>query len=91
MEEFNDGGKVNGALAICTRVAVGKQEQRRAEALSSPAQQIAGDFADRLERGSTLAGKLLFDQNQVVADEVEDFLDGQKRDGRSSRRRVSGD
>src|SRR5262245_19695177 len=78
------------ALTIRTCVVVGEKEQRGTETLSSSAEEIAGDFADRLKRGSALAGKLLFDQDQVVADQVEDFLYGQKRDGRSSRRRVSG-
>jgi hypothetical protein len=31
-----------------------------------------------------LPGKFLFDLDEVVANQVEDFLDGQKRDGRSS-------
>ena len=90
VEKFDDSGKVYRALAIRTRVTVGEQKERRAQTLPSSAEKVAGDFADRLKGGGALAGKLLFDQNQVVADEVEDFLDGQKRDGLSSRRRVSG-
>jgi hypothetical protein len=79
--------KMDGALPIGAGIAVGKEQQGGSQALPSSAEKIAGDFADRLEGSRTLAGKLLFNQDQVIADEVEDFLDGQERDGRSSTRR----
>ena len=72
---------MNCALSIRAGVTIRKQEQRRAKTLSAPAEKVAGDLADRLKRGSALAGEFLFDQNEVVADKVENFLDGQKRDG----------
>ena len=87
VEKLHDGGKMNRAVAIWARVTVRKQKQRGTKTLPSSAKKIAGDFADRLEGSRTLAGKLLFNQDQVIADEVEDFLDGQERDGRSSTRR----
>jgi hypothetical protein len=34
--------------------------------------------------GGALAGEFLFDENQVVANQIEDFLNRQKRDGPSS-------
>jgi hypothetical protein len=34
--------------------------------------------------GGALAGELLFDEDEVVANQIENFLDGQKRDGTSS-------
>jgi hypothetical protein len=56
---------------------VAEQQQRRAKALPSPAEKIAGDLGNRLERGGALARKFLLDTNEVFADEVEDFFDGQ--------------
>jgi len=78
---------MDGALSIGAGITVGQEQQGGSQALASSAEKIAGDFADRLESSRALAGKLLFNQDQVIADEVEDFLDGQERDGRSSTRR----
>jgi hypothetical protein len=77
---------MDGALPIRAGIAVGQEQQGGSQSLPSSAKKIAGDFADRLEGCRALVGKLLFNQDQVIADEVEDFLDGQERDGRSSTR-----
>jgi len=53
---------------------VSEQEQRRPEALPSPAEKIAGDFGDGLIGGGTLARKFLFDPNQVFAHQFKDFF-----------------
>jgi hypothetical protein len=77
---------MDGALPVRAGIAVGKEQQGGSQALPSSAQKIAGDFTDRLEGSRALPGKLLLNQDQVIADQVEDFLDGQERDGRTSRR-----
>ena len=67
VQEFDYGGEANGTGTIFTGVGVGEQEQRGAQALASSAEEIAGDFPDRLIGGGALAGELLFDEDQIVA------------------------
>src|SRR5215469_2435821 len=78
VEEFNDGGEFDGALAAtlaAVGVAVSEQEQRRTKPLPSPAEQIAGDFRDGLIGGGALAGKFLLDPDEVFADQFKNFFD----------------
>ena len=88
MKKFYDRGEVHRALAIHAGVAVGQKQKGGAQALAAAAQQVAGDFADRLKSRRALPRKLLLDQDQVVTDQVENLFDGQKRDGRSSKEPV---
>jgi len=83
VKKFDYGGEANCSRTIFTGVSVGKQEQRGTQALAASAKEIAGDFADRLVSGRALAGELLFDENEVVANQIENFFDRQKRDGTS--------
>ena len=79
MKEFDDGGELDGAAGIAFAsgsVAVGKQEQRGAEALPSPAEEIAGDFGDGLVSGGALARKLLLDLHEVFAHQFKNLFDG---------------
>ena len=87
VKKFNHRGQVNRALAIHAGIAVGQEEERGTQAFASAAQQVAGDFADRLKSRRALSRKLLLDQDQVITDEVENVLNGQKRDGCSSRKK----
>jgi len=83
VKKFDHRGKANGARTIFASVGVGEQEQRGAQALAASAKKIAGDFADWLVGRGTLARQFLFDQDQIVANQVEDFFNRQKRDGTS--------
>jgi len=55
---------------------VGEQEQRGAEALPSPAEEIAGDFGDGLIGGGALAREFLLDLHEVIAYEFKNLFDG---------------
>ena len=59
----------------------GKQNQGRAQTFAAAAEQIAGDFGDRLEGRAILRGDFVLDASEVVANEFKKFLGGQKRDG----------
>jgi hypothetical protein len=83
MQKLDDGGETDGAAIFATGIICGKEQERGAHALPSPTEQICCDFGDGRERGTTLARELLFDENKIVADEIKDFLGGQKRDGAS--------
>jgi hypothetical protein len=56
---------------------VAQQQQCRAKALPSPAEEIAGDFGDRLEGTGALTREFLLDAEEVFADQVEDFFDSE--------------
>jgi hypothetical protein len=55
---------------------VGEQEQRGAEALPSPAEEIAGDFGYGLIGGGALAREFLLDLHEVFAHQFENLFDG---------------
>ena len=80
VEKFDDGGKLNGALRVAIAaggVTVGQQQQRGAQTLPSPAEEIAGDFGNGLIGGGTLAREFLFDLHQVFAHQFKNLFDGQ--------------
>lgn len=83
VQEFDYGGEANGTGTIFSGVGVSEQEQRGTQALAASAEKIAGDFADRLIGSGALAREFLFDENEVVANQIENFFNRQKRDGTS--------
>ena len=83
VKKFNDGRETNSAGAVFTGVCIGEKEQRGAQALATSTEKIAGDFTHGLIRGGTLAGEFLLNEDQIVANQIENFLDRQKRDGTS--------
>ena len=83
VKKFDYRGQTNRAGAVFTGVCIGEKEQRGTQALATSTEKIAGDFADRLIRRSALARKFLLNENEIVANQVEDFFNRQKRDGTS--------
>jgi hypothetical protein len=83
VQKLNNGGEADGAAIFAARVACGKKQERGAHALPSPAQQIRGDFRDGREGGIALPRELLFDQNEIVADEIKNLFSREQRDGLS--------
>jgi hypothetical protein len=83
VQKFDYGGEANCPGAIFSGISVSEQEQRGTQAFAASAKEIAGDFADRLIGRGALARELLFDENQVVANQIENFFNRQKRDGTS--------
>jgi hypothetical protein len=83
VQEFDYGGETNCAGTIFSSVGVGEQQQRGAQALAASTEKIAGDFAYRLVGGGALARELLFYENEVVANQIKNLFNRQKRDGTS--------
>ena len=54
-----------------------EQEQRGPQALPASAQQITGNFGNRLEGRSALARKFLLDLEEVFANQLKYFLGSQ--------------
>src|SRR5229473_1970143 len=81
VQQLDHGAQANRALAVASaRVARGKQQERRAQTFAAAAQEIAGDFGNRLERSGSLPRQLLLHQNKVVPDEVKNFPGRQQCD-----------
>jgi hypothetical protein len=58
VKEFDNRGEFNGTAIIFRTaggVAMTKKQERRAQALPSPAEQVTGDFGNGLKGGSALA------------------------------------
>jgi len=83
VQKFDDGSEANGAAIPAARVACGEEQESGAQALPSPAEQIRSDFRDSGEGRVALPGKLLFDQDEVVADEIKNLFGREQRDGLS--------
>lgn len=80
MQEFDHGCELDGAAAVripAGSVTMAQEQQSRPEALPSPAQQVAGDFGNRLIGCRTLARKFLFDKDQVFPHQLKNLLDRQ--------------
>jgi len=83
VKKFDYRGQTNRAGAVFTGVCIGEKEQRGTQALATSTEKIAGDFTHGLIGGGTLAGEFLLHEDQIVANQIENFLDRQKRDGTS--------
>ena len=78
VNQFNDGAEPYRALSPVPGISGRKQKQRRTQALAAAAQQIAGNLRHRLNGRAILERELLLDLYQVLANQVENFLRGQK-------------
>jgi hypothetical protein len=81
VEEFDDRSKANRAAVFAACVARSKKQERRTQALPTAAKQISSDFRDGRKRRVALPRELLFDKNEVVADQIKNFFGRQQRDG----------
>jgi hypothetical protein len=78
MDQFDDGAQPDRAASAVSRIPGRKQQQGGAQALASACKQVARNFRHRLDRRAVLERKLLLDLDQVVANEIENFLRRQK-------------
>jgi hypothetical protein len=78
MDQLDDGAQPDRAVSPVPRVSRGKQQQGWAQALAPALQQVARDFCHRLDDRAILERKLLLDLDQVIANEIENFLRRQK-------------
>jgi hypothetical protein len=81
VEKLDDRCEADSAAIFAACVAGGKKQKRWPQSFPSAAQQIRGDFRDRRKSSVALPRKLLFDQNEVVADQIKYLFDRQQRDG----------
>jgi len=81
MQKFDDGGEPNAAAVFAARVAGGKKQERGTHALTSPAEEIRGDFGNGRKSRIALARKLFLNQEEVVTDQIKNLFRRQKSDG----------
>jgi hypothetical protein len=81
VEKLDDRCEADSAAIFAACVAGGKKQKRWPQPFPSAAQQISGNFRYGRERRVTLPHEFLFDQNEVVADEIKYLFDRQQRDG----------
>jgi len=74
MKQLDYGGETNRTGIPLAGVTAAEKEQSGTQAFAAAAEEIAGDFGYRLEGYGTLARELLLDEDEVVSDEVENFL-----------------
>ena len=78
MNQLDDGTKTDRTVAHVPRIASRKQQQRWAQALPAPGEQIPGNFRDRFNGRPVLIREFVFDLHQVVANQIKYFLCRQK-------------
>jgi hypothetical protein len=81
VQKFDDRGQADGAAVFAARIICGKEQKRGTHALPSAAQQIRSNFRDSGEGCLTLAREFFLDQNEIVADEIENLFSRKQRDG----------
>ena len=83
VQKFDDGREANGAGIPAARVARGEEQKSGAQSLPSTAKQIRCDFRDSGKGCVALPREFLFDQDEIVADEIKNFFGREQRDGLS--------
>ena len=82
VEHLDHGAEADAGVRGAAEGFGGEQQQQRADALAAAGHQVLRDVGDDVDFGGGLAGKLLLDGGEVVAEEVEDLFGG--RDGESA-------
>ncbi len=78
MNQLHDGPEAHSAIPAIPRVARGQEQQRGPQALAASRQKVTGDLRHRLDRRAVLESELLLDFDQVLTNQVKDFLGRQK-------------
>src|SRR6266403_1739543 len=79
--QLHDRPEAHSAIPAIPRVARGQEQQRGPQALAASCQKVTGDLRHRLDRRAVLESELLLDFDQVLTNQVKDFLGRQKCDG----------
>jgi hypothetical protein len=78
VDQLDDGAQPDRAVSPVSCVSRGKQQEGWAQALAPARKQVARNFRHRLDGGAVLERKLLLDLDEVIANEIENFLRRQK-------------
>src|SRR6202011_2537217 len=84
VEHLDYGAEADAAVAGRAEGFGREQEEERAGAFAAACDEVLGDVSDDLDVGGRLAGELLLDGCEVVAEEVEDFACGRYGEGAHS-------
>jgi hypothetical protein len=89
VEKLDDGRESDGTVTGTAGVSRGEKKQCRAQAFSAAAEEVAGNFRHRLKSGRALSGQFLFDEDEIISDEIENFPGCEQRDGRPPGRKTN--
>jgi hypothetical protein len=78
VDQFYDGPQTDRASSPIARIPRRKKQQGRTQPLPPALQQITRDLRHRFDGRAILERKLLLDLDQVIANEIENFLRRQK-------------
>ncbi len=81
VQEFYDSGQTNGAAIGAACVACREKQERGAQALPAPAEQIGSNFRNRRKSSLALPREFFLDKSEIVADQIKNLFDRQQRDG----------
>jgi hypothetical protein len=74
VNQLDHGAQAHGNASVVARISGGEQQKRGAQALSSPAKQIAGDFGDGLPRKTSLLREFFLYAREVVAYQIKNLF-----------------
>ena len=80
VDQLHDSRQMYGAGTPVPGISRRQQQQSRTQALAAAAQQVAGNFRDRLAGLARLVGNFLLDEGEVVADQIENLFNRQYGD-----------
>ena len=84
VEHLDDGAEADARVGGAAEGFGGEQQQQRADALAAAGHEVVRDVGDDFDVGGGLAGELLLDGGEVVAEEVEDLFCSRDGEGAHS-------
>ena len=90
VEHLDDGAEADAGVAGAAEGLGGEQEEQGADAFAAAGDEVLRDVGDDFDFGGGLAGELLLDGGEVVAEEVEDLGGGRDGESAHSSFRVTG-
>jgi hypothetical protein len=76
VDDFHDGAQADGTVAGVSEELCRQQQQGGTQALAATLTQVLADLRDGFDLAARVAAKLLLDQGEVIAEQVEDFFSG---------------
>ena len=81
VEHLDDGAEADARVRGAAERLGREQQEQRANALAAAGHQVLRDVGDDFDVGGGLAGKLLLDRGEIVAQEVEDLFGSRDGEG----------
>ena len=90
VEHLDDGAEADAGLTGAAEGLGGEQEESGADSFAAAGHEVGGDVGDDVDGRGGLAGELVLDGGEIVAEKVEDFFCGRYGDRAHLLFRLSG-